>query len=206
MTVHAASKSSSSDPAHGEGRGVRVFIAVPIPAALRRILAETASAAFGDMPNIRAVPARSMHLTLKFLGDIETEAAHNLGQALSLLARQHQAFSLEAQGVGGFPDLKSPRVLWVGLTGEAQRLIDLARAVDRMVSELGFPEEKRPFTPHLTLARLKSAKQMGLLRKRVDALKDRSFGVMPVEEIVLYRSDLRPEGARYTPLAGARLR
>ena len=184
---------------------IRAFIAVPVPEGVRAELARAASEVMGDIPTVRGVLAGSIHATLKFLGDFDLANLGRISELLRLIAQKNQPFRLKVEGVGGFPNLDNPRVIFADLVGETDRIVRLAAEVDKAAAALKYPPEKRPYSPHLTLARVKAPKQLGLLRKRLHTLENRSFGELPVEEIVLYRSDLRPDGARYTPLAGARL-
>jgi RNA 2',3'-cyclic 3'-phosphodiesterase len=184
---------------------IRTFIAVPVPEAVRAQLASAAADVFGDIPTARPVLGGSIHATLKFLGDISPDLIAKLDQGLKLIAKKHASFRLHVRGVGGFPDMKFPRVVYAAVVGEIERMTKLAADIDALTSSIGIEPEKKPYTPHLTLARIKAQKQMGLLRKKMEVLQDRDFGALPVEEIVLYRSELLPHGARYTPLAGAKL-
>jgi RNA 2',3'-cyclic 3'-phosphodiesterase len=188
------------------GEIIRAFIAVPVPEPVRAELARAAGETMGDLNMVRPMVAGGIHATLKFLGDFDLANLNRTTDLLRLVAKKTAAFRLTVQGVGGFPDLEYPRVIYADLAGETDRIIALAAEVDKVAVALGYKPETRPYSPHLTLARVKAPKQFGLLRKRLRALEGRSYGEMPVEEIVLYRSDLRPEGARYTPLAGARLK
>ncbi len=187
------------------GNTIRSFIAVPIPDDLRRALGAGAEKSFGDINHVRTVRPGGMHITLKFLGDIKKERIESIGRVLSIVAGKNSSFTLKSEGIGGFPNLKNPRVLFAPLIGDAQKLIQMAADLDAALEKLGFEAEKRPFRAHLTLARVKTQKQLGLIRKRAGALEKKIFGEFKVEELILYRSDLRLEGARYTPLAGARL-
>jgi len=183
---------------------IRTFIAIPLPESLRDELVRTAQDAFGNHLHVRVVPGTNIHATLKFLGEINPENVERIVQGLKEISSRQQAFQMEVVGVGAFPDPRFPRVIFAAMAGDTERIVRLASEVDRMTAKLGAPPESRPYAPHLTIARVRSQKQLGLLRKRLLTLEDKRFGTFPVEEVVLYRSDLSPTGARYTPLAGAR--
>ena len=187
------------------GNVIRSFIAVPVPGSIAKAMANAAHEAFGDIDHIRMVNPRSMHLTLKFLGDMKKDVLDKIGDVLSDIACRRSSFAVKAAGIGAFPNLKNPKVLFVPLTGETEALIDMAARLEKALIPYGIDPEKISFKPHLTLGRVKAPKQLGLIRKRAKTFENVSFGDFRVEELILYRSDLRPEGARYTPLAGARL-
>ncbi len=177
---------------------IRAFIAVNLTVrvveAITRVQ-EILKQAGGD---VRWVRPEGFHLTLKFLGDIPNHKPPLVLAALQEALRGHPPLLVRAQGLGAFPTLKRPRVLWVGLGGEG--LEELRERVEQAMIPLDFPPEDRQFTPHLTLGRVRSLRGW---EKVLAALKERQaegFGESRIEEVVLYKSDLRPEGALYTPL------
>jgi len=184
---------------------IRSFIAVPIPKNIKSALAAASEEAFGDIRHVRSVRPQGMHITLKFMGDVKRDILDRIGAALVSIVWKCKPFSVKAEGIGAFPNLKNPRVLYTPLTGETQSLIDMAADLDKALAAFGIAPGNRPFAPHLTLARVKAPKQLGLVRKRLKTLEGVLFGEFRVEELILFRSDLRPEGAHYAPLAGARL-
>jgi 2'-5' RNA ligase len=144
----------------------------------------------------------SIHLTLKFLGDIAEAQVPAIHRALETAARMEAAFTLTVEGLGVFPDVRAPRVIWVGLTGEGPRLQALAAGVEATVAPLGFPTEARPFAPHLTLARVKErGRDVGRALAGSRLLEQpHRVGVLPVTAIALMRSELKPSGSVYTEL------
>jgi len=150
-----------------------------------------------------------MHLTLRFLGDVDPEIVPAITAQLADAARKSGRFTLTLGAVGAFPSLRQPRVLWVGLTGEIQRLRLLHSRVEGALSQVGFPPEKRPFGPHLTVGRIRQADGPRLARGAGVA-----FGrvILPepppaiaVESVALLRSHLKPSGVEYERLFEARL-
>ncbi|HEY3415747.1 MAG TPA: RNA 2',3'-cyclic phosphodiesterase [Armatimonadota bacterium] len=179
---------------------VRTFIATDIdPAIIARL------AALQDVWRAAGAPVAwvrptGMHLTLKFLGNVPEERLPTVADILTAVAQRHTPFNLTLAGTGGFPNLRRPRVLWVGVTEGAAELAELAREVDDELAALGFPREARPFSPHLTLGRVKAPERLEELRRQVEAQGAEQFGTMRVEGLTFYRSDLSPQGARYTVL------
>jgi len=142
-----------------------------------------------------------IHLTLKFLGDIDSKQVPELSGALVRALEGLPAFPVSLGPLGVFPPNGSPRVLWIGLEDPEKRLGPLKNRVDEALEPLGFPPEKRPFAPHLTLARIRSSKGAGRLRDHLRTLKPLPPVTFQVDRVVLYRSELTPQGSVYTGLA-----
>jgi len=188
---------------------IRSFIAIELPQNVKNGLAKLISElARAEHPFVKWVNPESVHLTLKFLGNIPFKQVAEISKAIEEAAQGILPFHLEVSGLGVFPNLKQPRVLWVGIKGEIDNLLKLQQNVDSALAPLGFAEEKRPFTPHLTLARL---------RERASPAERKSFGELvmstsfessyplEVETVSLMRSQLAPEGAIYTRLFAVKL-
>jgi RNA 2',3'-cyclic 3'-phosphodiesterase len=150
----------------------------------------------------------AIHLTLKFLSDIDEQLVNPLRDAISPIKESHPAIQIPIERLGAFPHIQQPRVLWVGPSehwerGEgAQRLTALYQAVEESCQTCGLTREGRPFSPHLTLARIKTGeRQVGQVLAQ-SGVVDRplSLGLMVVESVVLMKSELRPTGAVYTKL------
>ncbi len=146
-----------------------------------------------------------IHLTLQFLGNIPEERIDDIGSALEGVAARHSRFPLTLGAPGTFPNLAHPRVLWIGLRGDVERLADLQRDVQETLVPLGFPPEERAFHPHLTLGRVRQP-AAGFNTKQLESIADESPVTQPVGSISLMRSDLRPKGARYARLGEWRLK
>lgn len=190
-------------------RQIRSFIAIELPSELKAILGsfqnEMASAG-GSF--VKWVAPDSIHITLKFLGNIVAEKVEAIGSAIEQACAKTGAFSLEMGELGGFPNLNQPRVLWVGLHGDIERVKSLQLNIDNNLVQLGFDKEKRGFTPHVTLARM---------RDKASPIDRRKFGELvtskhvdfryriDVESINLMRSRLLPDGAVYSTLAKLKL-
>jgi 2'-5' RNA ligase len=146
-----------------------------------------------------------MHLTLKFLGEIQESVVGTVRDALTGLATGNTPFQAELKGLGGFPNLRRPNVLWAGVTAGAAELVALAEQVEREMESLGFKREGRPFRPHLTLGRVKLDKDLGAVCAQMEKDAGQSFGVFFVTEMVLFQSVLSPSGANYTALGRFKL-
>ena len=156
---------------------------------------------------IQWVNPKSIHLTLKFLGDIDESKVSSIQQAIDTIGKGHGPFSVNVQGMGAFPNFQYPRVLWVGFSGNIEPLQLLAQEVEQALEPLGFAREERPFTPHLTLARVKGQSRKVGAVLTAQALRDlnASVGSLAVTSLALMKSDLTPAGARYTRLGQGEL-
>jgi len=189
---------------------MRTFIAIdlddPIRRALRRVR-DRVGPALHDRA-VRWVKPESIHLTLKFLGDVDAEAVPLVAEAMAGACAMVAPFSFSVGGFGFFPGLRNPRIFWVGVEPRGPDLAILQESIEKAMARLGFRREKRAFKPHLTLARIRGriraldgkAPEKPHLPDRPDTL-----GEQFVPEIVLFQSELKPSGALYVPLATAPL-
>ncbi len=185
---------------------VRAFIAVDLPPDLRQALGRVSRHLQEQLAGVpvRWVPPENIHLTLKFLGNLPL-----LQEMLRGEVADRRPFEFGVGGLGAFPDLKQPRVIWVGVKGPDE-LEALHYVVEVAMERLGYAREGRPFTPHLTLGRVSRNASPREIRQVSEVLRKTKVGFLGsarVEEVHLYRSDLRPTGAVYTrlftaPLAG----
>ncbi len=189
---------------------IRAFVAIEldetIKAALRTAQNELKRSPVSHIG--KWVSPQSIHLTLKFLGDIPESQVLPIGQALQRACAGFQPLAISLTEMGCFPNAQRPRVIWVGVGGNLDALSQLQRAVESEINPLGFEPERRGFTPHLTLARIRDRarsserQELGQLLTKVRV--DPSVG-MTVQELRLMRSELRPTGAVYTCLVTAPL-
>ena len=188
---------------------LRAFIAVEISQEVHKAI-ETETAplrAALDKSLVRWAPTSNMHLTLKFLGDTSPANVEMLSQILSVEAGQHTTFEIQFKGLGVFPNPKLPRVIWIGIQAPDE-LTTLQRGIEAAAAKLGYPPEKRPFSPHLTIGRVKQNVNSGDMQKIRTALEETKIGVLgtvPVNAVHLFKSDLKPTGAVYTRLHSALL-
>ena len=188
---------------------LRAFIAIEIPARVQdEIQAATASLQNTLGPDlVRWVAPRNLHLTLKFLGDISPASVEILQQMLRTESGQHRPFEIRLEGLGAFPTVHRPRVIWTGLVAPGA-LDSLQRGIESASARLGYEAEERPFSPHLTLGRVKqNLTTAGLQRVRMalEQTQIGDLGTARVEALHLFRSDLQPGGSIYTRLFSANL-
>jgi 2'-5' RNA ligase len=184
---------------------IRSFIAIELPEEAKEGLARLKKELERDEHKfVKWVDPRGIHLTLKFLGNIPSKQVAEITEAIEGAAQGISPFHLEIGGLGAFPSLKQVRVLWVGISGEVEKLSRLQQNIDSALAALRFAKEERSFVPHLTLARI---------RQGASPLERRSFGELvgstifedkyhvTVKSISLMRSQLTPAGAIYTRLS-----
>lgn len=185
---------------------VRTFIAVTLSAGARARLAGAANALRLAAPHcpVAWVPEANIHLTLKFLGDTSESKIPQINSALATAAAQSSAFLMRLRGTGCFPNLQYPRVVWAGIAEDDARLIGgIYRLVEQSLTGLGFQNERRPFSPHITLGRVRPHARRGesaRLGEAVRAFDRHDFGDVPVGGITLVKSELQRGGSVYTPL------
>ncbi|MCK4487519.1 MAG: RNA 2',3'-cyclic phosphodiesterase [Desulfobacterales bacterium] len=183
------------------GEKIRSFIAINVPEPVLQAIAKAQDTLRGSGLKIRWVRKEGMHLTLKFLGDIHRDDVERIRAAMGRAAKAFSPFTLRAEGIGVFPDLKRPRVVWVGISGDGEVLLALQRDLESQLSGLGFPKEKRPFKGHLTIGRVKGRLDRAKLGKALQALGEFRTESFTAESVVLFQSELRPSGAVYSRLA-----
>ncbi|HYB91039.1 MAG TPA: RNA 2',3'-cyclic phosphodiesterase [Candidatus Binataceae bacterium] len=179
---------------------IRAFIAVRMSDAAEAALADFIAELRSPDDGIKWVRRSNLHVTLKFLGPaVQLTAIEPLAGELRSIASATEPFEFRARGVGGFPDLARPRVIWAGLISD--RLAPLAERVEQAAATCGFERESRPFSGHLTIGRVRSLRGYRATRARLEAARERDFGVSRVDSMTLYRSVLAPEGSIYEALA-----
>jgi 2'-5' RNA ligase len=184
---------------------IRTFVALELPQTARRALADLQGRLKQERMMVRWVRPEGIHLTLKFLGDVPEERVETIGQAVVGAAQGYRALKLGIQGLGVFPGVRKARVIWVGLTGETAALLDLQSAVAAALETQGIPRDRRRFKAHLTLGRFKKSPPPPALVAVLERHADDAPCDLTLARVVLYRSELRPQGARYTPLLTAPL-
>lgn len=179
---------------------IRAFIALEIsPEIIARLIAVQRHLR-DAAAQVTWVRPEGIHLTLKFLGNMPEERVPEIIRVLEIAATAQGPFRAGVAGMGAFPNLRRPRVIWAGIAQGAEACCVLAQAVEQQCAALGFPPEERPFSPHLTLGRVKSPVGVERLIALLREHDSEQFGEMPVTELRLIRSELFPDGARYTTL------
>ncbi|MBI3333844.1 MAG: RNA 2',3'-cyclic phosphodiesterase [Candidatus Omnitrophica bacterium] len=180
---------------------MRAFIAVELPDALRQEVAAFQSELGSSGADVKWVEAGNLHLTLKFLGETGENQVGPLKEGLISAALQLSPFTVSLEGIGAFPSTTNPRVVWVGVAQGKEELIRLAQTVEQSCSRLGFAPEERPFSPHLTIGRLRSRERLAPLIKKLQVAELRGGTSTRVDRLILFQSTLSPQGPTYTPLA-----
>ena len=181
-----------------ETERIRSFVAIDLAAPVRAALAALQQQLARVKADVRWVRVEGMHVTLKFLGAVEAPRLEHVHAALAAALRDIPALRVRTHGVGAFPSVRRPRVLWVGLEG--QGLPELAERVDAALAPLAFAPEQRAFTPHITLGRVNSLRGWPALEETFKGHLDDEFGESDIDAVTLYRSSLRAGGAVYTSL------
>lgn len=168
---------------------IRAFIAVELPEPLRREVAAFQSELKSSGSDVKWVEMENLHLTLKFLGDIEETQVASLKDGFAGL--HLSPFKIHLEGIGAFPKTTTPRVIWVGVNEGKEKLVELAQAV----------EKERPFSPHLTIGRVRSQEHLAPLIKQLQTAEFRAKTAAEIGKLTLFQSTLGPRGPVYTPLA-----
>jgi 2'-5' RNA ligase len=188
---------------------LRTFIAIELPNpvcdAIQRQTTRLRQTLGDDI--IRWVPTQNMHLTLKFLGDTTTAYLGFLKQLLAREAESHPQFNLQLSGLGSFPTSHKPRLLWIGIHAPTD-LAALQNSIETGTSRLGYEQEERAFSPHLTIGRVRqniSPPELQKIHTALDTIQLGNIGIARVDSIHLFKSDLQPSGSIYTKLFSAPL-
>ncbi len=179
---------------------IRAFIAFPISSELRKKLLDVQKEISKGLHHLRPAKPDGIHITLHFLGEITESQVYQIGRLMENVCEEFDPFNLECKGIGGFPDMKFPRVIWAGFDGDPGPITMLQKTLGKELEKMGFPVESRPFNPHLTIFRTKVQKQLGTIRKRAETISKESLGEVKCDTLVLFKSELSPKGAKYDKL------
>jgi RNA 2',3'-cyclic 3'-phosphodiesterase len=184
---------------------VRLFVAVNLPESTRRAAHAAAAALRNAAPSVRWVLPETLHITLKFLGEVSAARLREMKAALETSASIQSGFTFALRGAGAFPNFRRPRVFWLGVEN-GEGLIRVQSSVEGIFAPLGFPAEAREFHPHLTLGRAGaplSAAEQAAAERAVSSVEYQE--VVTVRSIELMQSRLLPKGARYEAVHSAKL-
>ncbi|MEJ2719414.1 MAG: RNA 2',3'-cyclic phosphodiesterase [Deltaproteobacteria bacterium] len=180
---------------------VRAFIAIALPEGVKLFLKELLAQLRSYGGTVRWTRVEGIHLTLKFLGNVGRDRLPELEQEVNLALRSQPAMLLHVSGMGAFPGLNRPRVLWVGIDDPHGRVVPMVANLENALERLGFAKEKRPYNPHLTLGRVKSGRLSPDLLTAIRQMIDLSGPSFEADHAVLFQSILKPSGAEYRALS-----
>ncbi|MCD4699235.1 MAG: RNA 2',3'-cyclic phosphodiesterase [Phycisphaerae bacterium] len=192
---------------------LRAFLALPLDEVIVERLVEVQRSLASAGARVRWVGAENLHLTIKFLGDVADEQLPDVCRAAEEVSAQIEPFEFSVASVISVPPavrLRSRqagamRMVWVGVDEPAGRLERLHELLEESYADMGFPKENRSFRPHLTLGRVKSGRNVRELRQAVDEIAETAFGIASVNEVIVFSSQLTPDGPVYSPLAKVKL-
>lgn len=187
------------------GEQIRTFIAIELDGAIHRALVNVQMRLKHDPAArlVRWVAPENIHVTLKFMGDVDADQMPALMHAIADACTATPPFALSIAGIGAFPNTRRPNVVWVGASGQIDVAAQLAQKIDNACAALGFPRETRPFSPHLTLGRVKQdvpPSARASIGAMIDAAKVGALSELRVENVSVMKSELRPTGSVYTRL------
>ena len=202
----AATSGVTARPASGETRARRrIFIAVALAPTLRHAVAGLEPRFSAAANSLRWVAPDHLHFTLKFLGEITGAEVTRAGEAARQVGARTRSFAITVAGMGAFPSPRRPQVVWAGVSDGADRLIALAGDLDEALRRMKFPRERRPFQPHLTVARVRRSGPAPDLTAILQELGGVPVGTQAVEALLVMESTLNPSGSIYSQVEEVRL-
>jgi len=185
---------------------IRTFIAIELTPEIHHKLQQLQDVQKSAMPDVRWTKPGNIHLTLKFLGDVEVSRIDKISGIIKDVAGNFSPFEISLAGIGAFPNSRKPNIVWVGVEKGAGQLVELAKAIEDAMEKIGFPREKRPFKPHLTVGRIRELKHPEATTKGLEQASVGELGSFTVQKVSLIKSQLDPKGSIYTMLSEAFLR
>ncbi|MCE1245670.1 MAG: RNA 2',3'-cyclic phosphodiesterase [Firmicutes bacterium] len=181
-------------------KNLRLFIAVPITPRIKKRIGEVITRFKTLGADIKWVPEENLHTTLKFLGDTPIGKVDKITEALEKTLTAFETSRLRFRGIGAFPNMHNPRIIWVGSESVNSKLTAIASAIDEAMASLGFEKEEKKFKAHLTIGRVRGPKGIPELMKEIEKIKQQEIDSMKITEIHLVKSDLQRTGPIYTTI------
>jgi len=179
---------------------IRTFIAIELPeniiSSVLKVQDDIRSYGF----KTRWVQKENIHITLKFLANINKADVEKIGKEIFESAKEYPPLKLAIKGVGVFPGIKRPRVIWIGITGQIDLLIEMHKTLDKRLETIGFPKESRPFRGHLTIGRIKGKVDPQRLIAAIKEFGEFESETFIANKLILFKSELNPSGSIYTKL------
>ena len=179
---------------------MRTFFAVELSKDVAKELKKVQENLRREIAGVRWVQPGGIHLTLKFLGEVNPDGIEEIVRKAEEAVKGLGPFTIQIRGGGGFPNAKNPRVIWIGVEDQDGQLRELQTRIEREMEKIGFKREERDYTPHLTLGRLRTGKRKDVIAQALKEIEHSELGIMGVQEIILFQSELKPTGAEYTKL------
>ena len=179
---------------------IRSFIALDLPEDLKKGLQKLQDTVRKHADCIRWVKPDNIHLTLKFLGDIVESQVGPIGRILENMTSGMAPFKLQVKGFGAFPNARNPKVIWMGMDDNQQRLVLFQEKLEETLAAIGFTPEKRDYSPHLTLGRVKDSRGKRDIEQIIEKYKNEDLGYFTADTIIFFQSDLQPSGPVYSSL------
>ncbi len=184
---------------------LRTFLALPLDEVIVERLVEVQQSLASAGARVRWVDRKNLHLTIKFLGDVTDEQSPEVCRVVEKVAAQIEPFEFSVARVVSVPPAGAMRMVWVGVDEPTGRLEKLHELLEESYAEMGFKKENRSFRPHLTLGRVKGRQNVRQLRAAVAEIAESDFGVTSINELIVFSSQLTPDGPVYSPLAKVKL-
>jgi len=181
-------------------KNFRLFVAVPMTPRIRRRIGEIVSRFKSVGADIKWVPEENLHTTLKFLGDTPVGKVDKIIDTLEKTLSGFETSRLRFRGIGAFPNMKSPKIIWVGSESVNAKLTAIASSIDEAMASLGFEKEEKKFKAHLTIGRVRSPRGIPELMQEIEKIKNQEIDSMKITEIHLVKSELLRTGPVYTTI------
>jgi 2'-5' RNA ligase len=180
---------------------IRSFLAFELPPGIKDMVTRVSEEVMRSSLNVRWVNVDNIHLTVVFMGNIRSEDIPEMGEAIAEVCSGFGPFDISLKGLGVFPNARRPRVLWLGLNGDIEKMASLRDRLQEMLRPFGIKEEKRTFKPHLTLGRFRTPGKMAPgLEDIIARYKGLESPICRMGELILFMSELKPGGAEYTKI------
>lgn len=189
---------------------IRSFLAFELPREIKDVVSRAYEGMKKKPLDVRWVKLENVHLTIVFMGSISSEDLEPIADAVAGVCRAFGPFDIFLHGTGVFSSRRHPKVLWVGLSGDVERMSEFRDGLQTGLMPFGIKQERRRFRPHLTLGRFRKGSKSGIrLERLLSKYQDLTSAACPVDELIMFRSDLKPNGAVYSvlkrwPLTGKR--
>jgi RNA 2',3'-cyclic 3'-phosphodiesterase len=178
---------------------IRTFICIELPDSIKTKLGEIQTEMKTLGSNVRWTRTDGIHLTLKFLGNVEKQNINQIVEQIAEASRVHSPVEIEVKESGAFPDFKKPRVFWIGVHDPSGALARLQMTIDTKLEKIGFEKENRRFSPHLTIGRVKSHDGLNATSRALEEMSIEPMAFL-ANQVVVMQSHLQLKGAVYTPL------